>query len=145
MAEIRLRRATAADADAIAGLLTQLGYPAATADVPRRLERLTAGGRAVVLLAERASGVIGLATAHVVCVLNRPRDVAWLTALVVDQSARGNGVGRALFAAVEEFALESGCERLSVTTQEQRTDARAFYPRMGMEETGRRFGKVLQP
>jgi len=71
--------------------------------------------------------------------------VAWLTALVVDETVRGAGVGRALVEAVEAFARESECERLSVTTQAHRADARAFYPRVGLEETGRRFGKTLTP
>ena len=143
MPTICVRRAAAADTIAVAGLLTQLGYPTAAADVPPRLERLMAGDRAVVLVAERDGFVVGLATAHILSVLNRPRDVAWLTALVVDEAARGLGVGRTLVESVEEFARQSGCERLSVTTQEHRADARAFYPRVGLEETGRRFGKGM--
>jgi GNAT superfamily N-acetyltransferase len=75
--------------------------------------------------------------------LNRRRDVAWLTALAVDESARRSGVGRGLVEAVEDFARQSGCERLSVTTQEHRTDACTFYIRVGLEQTGRRFGKML--
>lgn len=145
MTAIHVRRATPADAEAIARLLTQLGYPTAAPDVPRRVERLMAGDRAVILLAERDSLVIGLATAHILCVLNRPRDVAWITALVVDEAARGSGVGRVLVEAVEGFARQSGCERLSVTTQAHRTDAHAFYLRVGLEETGRRFGKTMSP
>jgi GNAT superfamily N-acetyltransferase len=78
-------------------------------------------------------------------VIHRSRDVAWLTALVVEESARGTGVGRALVAAVEQFAEAAGCERLSVTTHERRADARAFYTRLGLEQTGRRFGKSLTP
>jgi hypothetical protein len=35
-----VRLATAADAEAIAALLAQLGYPAAAADIPGRLARL---------------------------------------------------------------------------------------------------------
>lgn len=143
MSEIKIRRANAADADAIARLLDQLGYPTESADVPGRLERLVVNHRGAVLLAARDGEPVGLATVHVLSVLNRRRDVAWLTALVVDESVRGSGVGRTLVRAVEEFARRAGCERLSVTTHEDRSDAQAFYVRVGLEKTGRRFGKML--
>ena len=143
MSELQIRQATSADAGPIARLLGQLEYPTESTDVPRRLERVTGNHRAAVLLAHRGDTVVGLASVHVLSVLNRPRDVAWLTALVVDESARGAGVGRRLVEAVEEFARQSGCERMSVTTQEHRADARRFYARVGWEPTGRRFGKVV--
>lgn len=143
MTELQIRRAAAADADAIARLLDQLGYPTEIADVPRRLDQLVSHHRGAVLLADRGGKVIGLATVHVLSVLNRRRDVAWLTALVVDESVRGSGVGRRLVNAVEDFARQAGCERLSVTTHEDRTGAQTFYVRVGLELTGRRFGKML--
>ena len=139
---LTVREALAADADAVARLLSQLGYPTASSDVPERLNRLS-GGRSVVLVACRGAEVVGVATAHVIAVLNRPRDVAWLTALVVDETVRGVGVGRRLIEAVEVFARAAGCERLSVTTYEHLTGAQAFYLRVGFEATGRRFGKAL--
>lgn len=142
MNAITIRAATDSDAEAVARLLTDLGYPTSATDVPGRRARLTAGGRGAILLAV-GDGTIGLATVHVLSVLNRPRDVAWLTALVVDERARGQGVGRALVGAVESYARAAGCERLSVTTHEASAGARAFYPRVGLAPTGRRFGKQL--
>ena len=144
MTSLDIRRAADADAHSISVLLGQLGYPTPEADVPLRMQRLVAS-RGTALVAIRDSQVVGLATAHVLSVVNRPRDVAWLTALVVDSSARRFGVGRALVRAVEDFAGSNGCEWLSVTTHEARADARTFYSSIGMEQTGRRFGKTLQP
>jgi N-acetylglutamate synthase-like GNAT family acetyltransferase len=143
MTQFQIRRAGAADADAIARLLDQLGYPTENADVPRRLDQLMNHHRGAVLLADHGEQVVGLATVHILSVLNRRRDVAWLTALVVDESMRGSGVGRSLVNAVEDFARQAGCERLSVTTHEDRAGAQAFYVRVGLEQTGRRFGKML--
>ncbi len=128
---------------AIASLLGQLGFPTEIREVPGRLDRLVVNHRGAVLLAQRGEKVVGLATVHILSVLNRRRDVAWLTALVVDESARRSGVGRSLVQAVEEFARASDCERLSVTTHEHRTDAHVFYVGVGFEPTGRRFGKML--
>ena len=141
---VTIRRARAGDADALAYLLTELGYPSQPDQVGERLQRAFTGARSVVLVAEEDLRVVGLATVHIFSVLNRSRDVAWLTALVVDEAARGRGIGRRLVEAVEAFARDSNCERLSVTTHEGRLDARAFYERIGLEATGRRFGKMLE-
>lgn len=142
MEGLQIRPATPSDAGDVARLLGQLGVDATPDDAGERLARVT-GGRATVLLACRDGAVVGLATAHILDVLNRPRPVTWLTLLVVDEAVRGTGVGRALVEAVEAFAREAGCERLSVTTHEHLTGARAFYPAVGLPPTGRRFGKML--
>lgn len=139
----QIRRGTREDARAIARLLTQLGFPSDAACVPARLERFAAGGSAVALVATRGRHVLGLATVQLVPVLQRDRDLAWLTALVVEESARGTGVGRALVEAAVAFASEAGCERLSTTTQEACILAHGFYEAMGFERTGLRFGKSL--
>jgi GNAT superfamily N-acetyltransferase len=138
-----IRAAVSADADAIARLLDQLGYPALAADIPARLAQIAEHGRAAVFVAEQDGRPVGLATSHIITPINHPHDVAWLTSLVIDESVRGTGVGRALVSAVEEFARSMGCERLSVTTAEHRAGAQAFYPRLGFEYTGRRYGKRL--
>lgn len=139
---LTIRHANLADVEAMATLVTQLGYPVESQDLPLRLQRLSAG-RGVVLLAMQGGRVAGLATAHVLSVINRERDVCWLTALVVDGTVRRAGVGRALVAAVEAHARAQDCERLSVTTHEDRHDAQDFYRGIGMDLTGRRFGKSL--
>lgn len=138
-----VRPAVVGDAPAIARLLGQLGYPVEAIDVPERLERLRRRECAEVLLAWDGDRAVGLATIHVLSVLNRPRDVAQLTALVVDETARGGGIGRVLVDAVERWARAAGCERLSVTTHEDRAGAQAFYPAIGMPLTGRRYGRTL--
>lgn len=139
----QIRRGTREDAREIARLLTQLGFPSDAAGVPVRLERFAAGGPAVALLATRGRHVLGLATVHLVPLLQRDRDVAWLTALVVEESARGTGVGRALVEAAVEFACQAGCERFSTTTHEDCSSAQGFYEAMGLERTGVRFGRSL--
>lgn len=140
----RVRDATPDDAEPVARLLTELGYPTTAAEVPARLERL-AGSRGTALVAERDAQVVGLVTAHRIAVLNRVHDVTWITTLIVDQDARAAGAGRALVEEVERQARVEGCERLSVTTYDHLTGAQAFYLRLGFERTGHRFGKRLTP
>jgi GNAT superfamily N-acetyltransferase len=87
---------------------------------------------------------VGLATTHLLTVINRHGKVAMLSAIVVDERKRGEGIGRQLVYAVESYARESGCERLTVTTYLDRTAAHKFYESTGFELTGRRYGKALR-
>ena len=57
--------------------------------------------------------------------------------LVVAASARRTGVGRALVAAAEAWAVRRGHEVLRVRTDVRRDDARAFYLGVGYEERKR--------
>lgn len=139
--EVRLARDE--DAAEIAELLGHLGYPAAAADVPARLVRLRARGDAETFVALADGRVAGLATVHARDVLHNARPVVQLTALVVRPNVRGRGVGRALVAAVERWALARGTDRLVLTTALHRADAPRFYEHLGFEQTGRRYAKRL--
>jgi GNAT superfamily N-acetyltransferase len=137
-----IREATARDADAVARLLGELGYPATTAAVEARLERLAIVGDSV-LVAEVDGEVAGLAHLQVTPAIQHDRPVAKIGALVVDASQRRSGIGRALVEAVEEDAQARNCVLLFVTTAERRDDAHAFYEGLGLERTGRRYGRTL--
>jgi GNAT superfamily N-acetyltransferase len=137
-----IRDAALADAEAIAGLLTQLGYPSEPAAVEARLDRLRIVGDSVVV-AEVDGRVAGLAHLQVSPAIERDRPAAKLGALVVDEAQRGRGIGRALVEAMEAEARLRGCELLFLTTAERRDDAHAFYERVGLEHSGRRYARTL--
>jgi GNAT superfamily N-acetyltransferase len=137
-----VRDARRADAAAIAALLTQLGYPSDAATVQERLDRLQIVGDRVVV-AELDGEVVGLAHLQVTPAIERDRPAGKLGALVVDEAHRGGGVGRALVEAAEAEARLRGCELLYLTTSEGRDDAHAFYERVGLEHTGRRYSRTL--
>ena len=139
---VRIRDALADDADAVAALLSQLGYPTEPAAVAERLRRLRAVGDEVVV-AELDGRVAGLAQLHVSPALEHDGEAAKLRALVVDETHRGEGVGRALVEEMEARARARRCVLLFLTTAEHREGAHAFYRRMGLEHTGRRFAKRL--
>ena len=52
---------------------------------------------------------------------------AYLEDFVVDQSARGKGVGHLLFDAYEKWAREKGCKNLEFTCGQGREAAQKFY------------------
>src|ERR1043165_4960440 len=137
-----IRDAGSEDAPAIAGLLTQLGYPSEEEAVESRLDRLRIVGDRIAV-AELDGAVVGLAHLQVTPAIERDRPAAKIGALVVDQAHRGLGIGRALVGAMEAEARLRGCELLSLATSERRDDAHAFYERLGLEHTGRRYGRTL--
>jgi len=131
---VRVREATPADAEVLASLSDQLGYPA---DVPTILRRFAGVERGVVLVAMDADGAV-CAMAHA-----EPRRLliaepfVELAALVVDEAARGSGAGAMLLAAVEAWAREEGFASVRVRSNVLRERAHRFYLREGYLEKKR--------
>lgn len=139
---VDIRPAMISDADALAVLLGELGYPADPAQSARRLARLAGDPRAIALVAARGDTVCGLATVHAHDTLNRDEPSVQLTLLVTGSGARGSGVGRALVAEAEAWAAGHGARRLVVTTAVHRAGAHAFYETLGYTLTGRRYTRT---
>src|SRR5262249_33498106 len=139
--ETSVRDARVEDGEAVSRLCSQLGYPVIGAAMPKRLARVQADPNARVFVADVGDGPIGLATVHLRHTLNHETPIAQLTLLVVDESQRTRGLGRALVDAAEQWAHAQRCHRIVITTGLQRADAHAFYERVGYRHTGRRYGK----
>lgn len=140
---LTIRDARREDAQTLATLVGQLGYPSSANDVARRLDRLGSSDADRVLVAEIAGKVVGLASLHTSLSVELDEPVAKLSAIVVDERHRRGGIGEALLRAMEAEARRCGCRSVFLTTAERRDDAHSFYRRMGFEETGRRFAKEL--
>jgi GNAT superfamily N-acetyltransferase len=95
------------------------------------------------VVAELNDEVVGLAQLHVSPTIEHERPTAKISALVVHESHRGEGIGRALVDALEAEARARRCVLLFVTTAARRADAHEFYRQVGLEETGKRFTKLL--
>ena len=63
--------------------------------------------------------------------------------VVVAKSHRGQGVGRALVTAAEAEARQRGSGVFFLTTSDARGDAHGFYESLGLDQTGRRYGRTL--
>jgi GNAT superfamily N-acetyltransferase len=145
-ADIRIRVPVAArDADAIAALLGQLGYPATGEEVTRRLAILGGFDHAVVLVAEVQGRIAGIVTGHLFPSVHANEPASWLTTLVVDSERRNAGIGSRLAAHIEEWAASRGAVRISVSSGLQREDAHRFYERLGYRRSGVRLTKTLPP
>ncbi len=139
---LTLGDAVAADLPAFPELLAQLGYPTDPAALPGRVERIRAGGGRV-LVARAGDRVLGLIALAFLPLIHHERPLARISALVVDQAARGRGVGRRLVAEVERIARAAGCDRIEVMSANHRAAAHAFYGALGYTEKPKRFVKAL--
>ena len=140
---VNLRVATPGDAPEIARLLATLGYPPEAASIATRWAKWRASGSAAIVAGGQSAGLLGVVTIHTTIVLHRPRPIGRITALVVDERARGHGIGRALVAAAEGAALREGCGILEVTSNMRRAEAHAFYEKLGFDRSSYRFVKKL--
>lgn len=120
-----IREATLQDAEAIARLMTQLGYPQDAETARGRLQRIAG----VVLLFDDGA-VRGCIQAGARVVLEA-EDFAEILALVVDEDARGKRIGRQLVEAAVAWARERGYAKLRVRTNVTRTDTHRFYENNG--------------
>jgi len=140
---VTIRLAALRDADAIAPLLGQLGYPTTADELSERIERLADRPDGEVLVAELDGEVVGLAAYQLIDVIERPDPQCRITALVVDDRYRRRGVAYALLHTIEETARDFACFRLEVTTHPDRADALAFYRAAGFDERPHRLVKPL--
>lgn len=126
------RDAVPADADWIAGLLSEEGYPAGGSDIVRRLERF-AEMDSPVRVAEHGGDRLGFVAVHLVPRFEHDDCLARVIALVVDPAVRSRGVGRALLAEVDRIAADARAAFVEVTAGHHRQDARRLFEAAGFD------------
>ena len=139
-----IRPARASDVPELVRLFSELGYEIPPDLLAQRLAAYAASGEQALIAADESANdrLLGVATLHATPVLHRAGPVGRVTALVVDATTRGCGIGRALMAAAERWAAERGCVLLEVTSNQRRVDAHKFYEGLGFERTSYRFARV---
>jgi len=137
----RIRAATAADLDALCGLLRLLFTLEADFRPDEARQRaglrllLADPARCAVLAAEREGAVIGMVTAQLVVSTAEGAPSAWLEDVVVAAEERGQGTGRALVEAAAAWAGARGATRLQLLVDEENRPALGFYRRLGWAPT----------
>jgi len=143
--KILVRPMTIGDAAAVARLATQLGYPSTAAQIERRFDALDESPDARALIAQAPDGTV-LGWIHVYGTRHLESDSgAEIGGLVVDEAARGQGVGSALMTSAEAWAKERGYEIVRIRTNVIRVEAHEFYKSRGYEtlKSQYRLGKRL--
>jgi GNAT superfamily N-acetyltransferase len=125
-----VRLADIADAAALATLSAQLGYPADAETIKKRLIGLQQNPEHAVFVAESDATLVGWLHVFLRQLLESEL-MAEVGGLVVDERARGAGVGRSLMARAEQWARDHGCAAVTLRTNVVRKDAHAFYEKLG--------------
>ncbi len=140
---LRIREAELSDAPAIAGLLTELGYPACTGFAHARIAAIAGRRRERILVAEQAGSVAGFLSLHCTPLMTESAPAGRVTALCIGAPFRSTGIGAQLLAEAERIARSWGCGKMEVTTSAHRTRAHAFYEREGYEECPKLYRKTF--
>jgi GNAT superfamily N-acetyltransferase len=144
MDDVEIRVATDDDIVALAGLITELGSPTTPGEMARRMERLGHRPDSITLVAAmNGSGVVGMAGLLVTPSFARSAPDGQVIALVVAETHRGLGIGRALLARAEAWFADAGVGRVTLTSGSHRPRAHAFYRSCSYEQTGVRFVRMI--
>lgn len=138
----KLREAKPADAPRLVELIRELGHEITEAEVRRNLSALKTSGETplVATLGQKLVGMCGVSRR---VVIHRPAPLGRITALVVASDAQGQGIGRMLVEAAENWMRKGGCQMVEVTSNDRRADAHALYRHLGYERSSIRFFKKL--
>ena len=138
-----VREARTEDAEAVAALLGELGYPTAPEQAAERLARIAADPTTWVIVADAGGELSGLGALHVQNLVEHDEPGCEVAGLVVAQRFRRRGIGKLLMQALEDEARRRGGRVMVLNTAHRRADAHAFYEALGYEHTGRRYAKQL--
>jgi GNAT superfamily N-acetyltransferase len=142
---IKIRKARSGDAERIAHLSGELGYPASPKQIATRLRQLTPTTKHAVFVAESPeAGLVGWV--HVSASHLLESDIrAEVNGLIVADGQRSAGAGAKLLQAAEEWARKRGCKAMNVRSNVIRERAHKFYEVNGYEryKTQKAFRKPL--
>ncbi len=131
-ANVVLRPAVPADAERIAALFTDEGYPAGPSDIVARLERFGSAFSQVVV-ADLDGELLGFIAFHALPRFEHDDRIVRVLALVVDAGVRDRGIGHLLMTEAERLSRELGAAFIEVTAGHHRPDARHLYEALGYD------------
>jgi ribosomal protein S18 acetylase RimI-like enzyme len=129
---VTLRPATADDAERIAALFTEEGYPAGPSDILARLERFD-DPHSRVVVADFDGEVLGFIAVHAMPRFEHDDRIVRILALVVDSGVRERGVGHRLMDEAERLGRDMGGTFIEVTAGHHRPEARHLYESVGYD------------
>jgi ribosomal protein S18 acetylase RimI-like enzyme len=106
------------------------------------LAEIVASPATVLLVARQAGAIVGSLT---LVLFRIPTGVrAWIEDVVVDESARGQGVGEALSRRAIDLAASAGARTVDLTSRPSREAANRLYRRIGFEQRDTNVYRYVQ-
>ena len=132
---LSVERVVVADPELLAAVRRLLPQLSETAEPPEAydLESIVTSPATTMFVArDDNKSIVGILT---LALFRLPSGVrAWIEDVVVDESARRLGAGRALVEAALALAVDSGADKVDLTSRPSRDSARRLYETMGFEE-----------
>lgn len=125
--------ATAVDDELVAAFARLIPQLSSSSPPPDRsqLEAIVADADSVLFVARLDGRIVGSLT---LAMYRIPTGLkAWIEDVVVDESARGHGVGESLSKAAIEAARQRGAKDVNLTSRPSREAANRLYERIGFE------------
>jgi GNAT superfamily N-acetyltransferase len=140
---IEIREATLYDIASLIKLLQQLFTLESDFEVnadkqKQGLEKLIMAqiqGRALLLVAEQSSNIIGMCSCQALLSTAEGGKVGLVEDVIVEQEFRGQGVGKALLQHLTEWASRQGMTRLQLLADNSNRDALDFYRHNNWQST----------
>ena len=141
----KIRQAVLADVDTVYSFISHLEER--TFDFESFKERFSENlnNRANIYLVavDEADDPVGFVSCHGQTLLHHEGKVFEIQEIYVARNHRDRGIGKALFAALQEKLSKMDCESLEVTANVKRSDARRFYSKLGFVQTHLKFVKEV--
>ncbi|HEY8870143.1 MAG TPA: GNAT family N-acetyltransferase [Candidatus Limnocylindrales bacterium] len=129
---VQLRPASPSDAETIAALLTDEGYPAGPSDILKRLDWFS-GNDARVVVADLGGEILGFIALYALPRFEHGDRIVRILALVVDPTVRERGVGHLLMDEADRFGREQAAAFVEVTAGHHRPEARHLFEDVGYD------------
>jgi GNAT superfamily N-acetyltransferase len=137
---VLIRAAESKDIPSLKTLFLQLGYQTETAILE---QRITAPQSMMSALVAAENAVCGVIVINFILPVHENRLWALISALVIEESSRGSGIGQQLLHAAERLARDKQCAQIELSSSEKRIRAHQFYENNGYKEVRKRFVKHL--
>ena len=138
---VLIRAAELKDMSSLKKLFLQLGYQTSSESLKLRINEVHCS--LSILVAELDKEICGVVVVNFITPVHENGLWALISALVIDESSRGAGIGQKLLLASERIALDKRCSQIELSSSERRVRAHKFYESNGYKEVRKRFVKVL--
>jgi ribosomal protein S18 acetylase RimI-like enzyme len=131
---VQIEEVTSVDPELVAslrGLMSQLSPEAAPATDENVQEILDSPATRLLVARDDHGGVVGSLTLVMFRILTGVG--VWIEDVVVDEAARGRGIGEALLREAVGLAARAGASRVNLTSTPDRVAANRLYQRLGFE------------